>query len=358
MDWESYLKHKPFAGETKPSMLRRRIGHDYQSRRIYLITMTVTGRRPLLGRLVGNCDAPPGAPDAPRIELTELGLRVRSCWMAIESHYPEIQVLATQVMPDHLHGILFVRERMEVHMSQAIMGFKTGCNKEYRRLFPSAATMSQQSGPAAQQQQSGPAAQQSTAAQQSGPAAQQSEGLLWNKGFNDHILEHEGELERWFEYLRDNPRRLAIRRAYADYFRVRFDVSAGGLACAAIGNRFLLTYPQRLQVQLSRRLTDEEIDRWVGFFLAEARRGSVLVSPAISRGEKAVMRAAMDAGMPLIFIASYGFTQFSHPGHQYYDACAEGRLLLLAPWPHQNRKVALTRQQCLQLNAIARQVCL
>jgi hypothetical protein len=218
MDKETFEKHKPFAGETKPSMLRRRIGHDYQSRRIYLITMTIAGRRPLLGKLVGNCNAPEGADDAPHIELTELGLRVRSCWMAIESHYPAIKVLATQIMPDHLHGILFVQEHMEVHMSQAIKGFKTGCNKVYRELFPSA-------------------------------------------------------------------------------------------------------------------------------------------SPAISKGEKAVMRAALNAKLPLVFITSYGFTQFSHPGHQYYDACAEGRLLLLAPWPHQNRKEKLTRTQCLQLNTFAQQIC-
>lgn len=48
--------------EVIPSMTRRRVGHDYESRRIYLITMTVEGRRPLLGELVGN----PNASAAPR----------------------------------------------------------------------------------------------------------------------------------------------------------------------------------------------------------------------------------------------------------------------------------------------------
>lgn len=68
MDWEAFKKHQPFAGEKKPSMLRRRVGHDYESRRIYLITMTVEGRRLLLGTLVGNADALDGSPEAPRIE--------------------------------------------------------------------------------------------------------------------------------------------------------------------------------------------------------------------------------------------------------------------------------------------------
>jgi hypothetical protein len=43
--------------EKKPSMLRRRVEHDYEQRCVYLVTMTVEGRRPLLGRLVGDAGA-------------------------------------------------------------------------------------------------------------------------------------------------------------------------------------------------------------------------------------------------------------------------------------------------------------
>ena len=337
MDKEAFEKHKAFAGPTKPSMHRRRVGHDYQSRRIYLITMTVEGRQPVLGKLVGHADAPQGAPDAPHIELTLLGERVRECWMAIETHYPDIKVLAVQVMPDHLHGILFVERQMEVHVSQAVKGFKTGTNKVYRELCPSAATLSQQ--------------------RQTEKGGYRHQGYLWSPGFNDHILEDAGELDRWFEYLRDNPRRLAVRRAHADYFRVRFGLEAGGYSFAAIGNRFLLGHPQKLQVQLSRRLTDDEIKQTVDYYLTLSRQGYVLVSPAISKAEQAVMRAALDARRPLIFITPWGFNDFSRPGHQYYEACADGRFLILAPWPHQNRRIALTRNMCLDLNAMARSIC-
>ena len=318
-------------------MHRRRVGHNYQSRRIYLITMTVEGRRPLLGTLVGNANAPIGAADAPRIELTELGLRVRDCWMAIERHYPDIKILATQVMPDHLHGILFVQQDMEVHMSQAIKGFKTGTNKVFRELCPSAATMSRQ--------------------RQTEKGGYRNQGFLWTPGFNDHILEDAGELERWFEYLRENPRRLAIRRAHANYFRVRFDINISGQTFAAIGNRFLLDYPQKLQVQLSRSLTDEEIHHAVEHYLSMSKNGYIMVSPAISKAEQAVMRAILDAHRPLIFISPWGFNDFSHPGHQYYEACAEGRFLILAPWPHQNRRIPLTRDMCLALNAMTKALC-
>ncbi|MBQ7442781.1 MAG: hypothetical protein IJS59_02790 [Bacteroidaceae bacterium] len=158
-------------------------------------------------------------------------------------------------------------------------------------------------------------------------------------------------------YVRDNPRRLAIRRAHPDYFRVRFDISIGGQSYAAIGNRFLLSYPLKRQVQLSRRLTPEEIETKKDEFLVLASQGTVPVSPSISPAEQTVMRAVLDARLPLIFLTPWGFNSFSKPGHQFYDACADGRFLILAPWPHQNQRIPLTRAMCLDLNAMTKAIC-
>ena len=328
MDWQAFEKHKPFAGDKQPSMLRRRVGHDYESRCIYLITLTVEGRQPLLGKLVGGVEEP-------RVELTPLGEAVRDNWEAIAQHHPEVQVLATMIMPDHLHGILFIRQQMQQPLGHIIRGFKVGCNKAYRSLsIPQRCCGKGNSG-----------------------SPRENKGFLFSRNYNDHILDHRGELERWFAYLRDNPRRLAIRRAHPDYFRVCFGVTLGEQTYAAIGNRFLLDYPLKMQVQCSRSLTDAEVDATVERMLAKARSGVVLVSPAISKGEQAVMRAVLDARLPLIFLTPWGFNEFSRPGHQYYEACAEGRFLILAPWKHQNQRIPLTRDMCLQLNAMTAAIC-
>ena len=113
MDKETYEKQKAFAGEKIPSMHRRMVGHDYQERQMYMITMVTEGRRPLLGQVVGKSDASPDTPDAPQTIPTELGQSVERCWREIALRYPQIDVLAFQLMPDHFHGILFVKERME-----------------------------------------------------------------------------------------------------------------------------------------------------------------------------------------------------------------------------------------------------
>ena len=148
-----------------------------------------------------------------------------------------------------------------------------------------------------------------------------------------------------------------MKREYPDLFRVQRNVQAAGITFSAIGNRFLLDRPVRLQVQCSRRLTEEEIQAKVREFLAAARQGTVLVSPTISPGEKAVMRAAFDEGLPLVYLEENGFTDLAKPGGKRMEACASGQLLILAPWEHHNEQLTIRRGQCLALNDIARRLC-
>ena len=110
-------------------------------------------------------------------------------------------------------------------------------------------------------------------------------------------------------------------------------------------------------MQCSRRLTEVEIQTKVQECLNAARQGAVLVSPAISPGEKAVMRAAFDAGLPLIFLQENGFTDLAKPGGRRMEACQRGQLLLLAPWDHHNERLTIRRGQCMALNDMARMIC-
>ena len=344
MKKETYKAQKPFAGEKKPSMLRRCVGHDYASRQIYMITMVTEGRRPLFGQVVGKSDAPAGSDNEPRIELSPLGQRVNDEWWAASLHHPEVKVLALQMMPDHLHGILFVKEQMEKPLGMLLRGFKQSCNRHYRELVlgispsvPSVALTTQQ-----------------TQLKKDRRNEDRSRGLLFARGYNDKLLLREGQLETWIHYLNDNPRCLLMKREHPDLFRVQRNMEAAGMTFSAIGNRFLLDRPMRLQVQCSRRLSEAEIQEQVALFLTAARQGAVLVSPAISPGEKAVMRAAFNEGLPLIYLQENGFTDLAKPGGTRMEACARGQLLILAPWEHHNEQLTISRSQCLKLNDIAR----
>ena len=390
MKRETFEAQKAFAGEKKPSMLRRCVGHDYTGRQIYMITMVTEGRRPLFGEVVDRSDAPKGSEEEPRIILSELGKRVADEWWAASVHHPEIEVVALQMMPDHLHGILFVKEKMEKPLGMALRGFKQSCNKHYRELVlgtkVALATQHTELGLGTkvalttqhtelglgtkvalttQHTELGLGTKVALTTQHTElrqtkrdrRGEDRSHGMLFARGYNDRLLLRKGQLDAWRHYLADNPRRLLMKREHPDLFRVQRNVEAVGITFSAIGNRHLLDFPVRLQVQCSRSLTEKEIKAKVAEYLAAAREGAVLVSPAISPGEKAIMRAAFDEGLPLIYIQENGFTDLAKPGGKRMDACAKGQLLILAPWEHHNEKLAIRRGQCLELNEIARRIC-
>ena len=343
MDKETYEKQRAFAGDKQPSMLRRCVGHDYTERRMYMITMVTEGRQPLFGTVLGKCDAEPGDSDFPHIELTELGQHVSSHWHALHERYPQIEIIALQMMPDHFHGILFVKEKLEKPLGKVLLGFKQGCNKAFKDLMPEVASVA--------------VLQQHTRLAPKAKTQDRKHGLLFVAGYNDKILFRQGQLETWLKYLRDNPRRLLMKRQRPDLFRVCFGLKIGNQTYSAIGNQFLLTHPIRLQVQCSRRLTEAEIAERVSKALSDAERGAVHVSPAISSGEKAVMRALLNAHHPLIFLEENGLTPYTKPGGEFFEACSRGELLILAPWEHHNERNLISRKQCLTLNELAMDIC-
>ena len=351
MDKESYEKRKPFAGEKKPSMKRRFVGHDYTRRGIYMVTMAVEGRRPLLGRVCGSSADP-------RVELTELGRAVENEWWNIPRYHPEVKVFGLQMMPDHLHGILFISEPLACGLSGIIRGFKTGCGRAYRRLVAPGYVAPGYVAPGYVTPgyvtpgyvTPGYVATQS---QQAIKGSHPEHGLLFEPGYNDLVLRTHDEYQRWKHYLRDNPRRLLMKREHPDLLRPFFNLALGSHTYNGIGNRALLKAPRRLAVRLSRRLTGQQLDAEVARYIEAARGGTVLISPAISPGEKRVMRQAFDLGLPTIVVLRNGFTPLSKPRGEQFDACSEGRLLMLSAWAHTNERIALTALDCQQMNLMA-----
>ena len=320
MKKEVFLKKKQWAGELRPSMQRRRVGHDYHSRCIYMVTLVVEGRRPLLGRVTGNATT-----ETAVFHPSALGEAVIKVLHDTPRHYSDVAIWDVQLMPDHLHFIIFIKEQIPMHLGTIVNGFKVGSNRMYKRF------------------------------QQEGTISSPMP-TLWETGYNDRILDQQGQLQRMKQYLRDNPRRLAIKRSQPDLFKVQHDVHAAGHHFAALGNIFLLDAPQRVAVKCSRQLTKEEIDEQCRRFLYLASEGAVLVSPCISPGEKAVMRAAHEHGYPVIILLENGFAPLAKPGGRRFDACANGKLLLLAPWAHHNERKVISRQQCNNLNDMAQDI--
>ena len=56
--------------------------------------------------------------------------------VTIGNHHPKVKVVALQMMPDHLHAILFVREKMEKPLGKVLLGVKLACNQAFREVMP------------------------------------------------------------------------------------------------------------------------------------------------------------------------------------------------------------------------------
>ena len=154
-------------------------------------------------------------------------------------------------------------------------------------------------------------------------------------------------------YLDDNPRRLFIKRLHPEYFTVLHQVPLMDHPCQIIGNRFLLDIPDRAAVVVHRAYTDAEFEDHRREWLALGEAGGVLISAAISPREKAVMREAMDSGYRLVLLRENGFPPLYKPSGEAFDACCEGRLLMVSPWEYHMQRRTISREQCLFLNRLA-----
>ena len=344
--------------EVKHNRLRRKEGHDYADPGIYLITVTTADRRRILGELTGT------SPDAASIQPTTLGEYVIAAFrkmatMVTEKTGSRIQVYQYQLMPDHFHGILRIHDALPEgwHLSRMIGAWKGDCSREYWRVQDAGLT----SG-AHNKENAGltsGAHNKENATLTSGAHNKES---LFSPGYNDKILYHEGQLDAWYEYLHDNPRRLWLKVHYPDRLRKIYDFKTGkqGHSYTAVGNTFLVKYPERVQVRCHRNLTEEQIQAEVEHYMSLARGGAVLVSPFISPAEKAVYEAAYKERLKIIRIVNRGLDgKFIYPTGRDLKGCSAGFMLVLAPYADYSAETAekrITRSQCLDMNGYAEDI--
>lgn len=366
-----------------PQMHQRSIHHDYHGRGIYLITLCTEGRKPLLGTLVGS------SLDEAAIAPTALGHEVLRCWeqipevqrqlaaeKAAKTGQPcerDISLLDYQLMPDHFHGIIFVRKDMDIALGDIIRGFMVGCTKAFNGRDPREYALHPTtpfSQPASSQPASLPSSQpasQPASSPASQPASSQPPSLvgcraysrgtsplrpLWEKGYHDRLLLHEGQLQNMIDYVRDNPRRLMLRRQHRELFIVQRHVRYARWAFSAIGQVQLLDAPL-VAVHVRRYFTAEQRRDYMNGCILAARRGAILISPFISEHEKRVRDEAFREGLFCIQLCSEPFSDYHKPPGELIEHCSSGHLLLLTLAAGNAQERRITRDECTSLNAIA-----
>src|SRR5687768_7972257 len=84
-------------------------GYDYTQPGAYFVTACTYNRTSIFGNVSEG-----------EMQLSTLGCVAESCWQDIPSHFPNILLDEFVVMPNHIHGIVFIEDAVTVGTRHAV----------------------------------------------------------------------------------------------------------------------------------------------------------------------------------------------------------------------------------------------
>ena len=343
-----------------PMRHHRENGWDYKGRAIYHFTLPVEERYPLFGTLDGE------RAETAFVRLNPFGRRVCRMLCGLAQFYAgkgfALKVLAQKVMPDHVHLVIQVLEPLPQSIGTVVRGFKSGCTKVYKEMYGSGENAAGVHGEVEGSGENAAGVHENdedgrNAAGVNGDGEDGHEraveapvhfarifakrGSIWQQDaayYHERILHAPGQLRRMIDYVKDNPRRLWIKSRNPELFRLHRRTEAAGLSFTSMGNHFLLDWPDRQVVEMSRSAINEEVQERLRTVLAAAHNGTVTYTAAISKGEQLIACTLREQGYPLVVLLNDGFPKegspherYYKPGGVYFEACSKGQLLLMEP---------------------------
>lgn len=317
-----------FYAELKHNKRRRADFHDYFAPCFYLITFTKnpSPEVPLFSTLVNNSGVI-------STDFSWSGWAVYNGINSFTKDYPFIKMWRYVIMPDHVHVILYVTIRTELHLGKYVGYLKTACTQAFHKKAM---------------------------------IRNHTDEPLFEYGFNDRILfsKQENQLDVWTNYVLDNPRRLWLMRSIPEFFSRTSIVNSDNFPSnlwlleqkpliQLYGNRLLLQYPEPCVVRFSSKFSSEEWQKKKKKALRVAKNGGVLVSPFIHKEEKAILQEGLLLGARIIKVIPDGFPDRAKPQGADFCHCAEGRMLLAAMNAGVFTKTPISRDLCHRMNALA-----
>lgn len=324
MNISSDEQFKPwYISDIKHRYTRRADWHDYSSRCHYMVTFNRNCNygKPL-SRILHAGKTDDGKLNA-IASLSKTGMIIHKWIYQAEQTFRVMEIINSVIMPDHVHIVIFFREKADYTLGQVINYIKRKATSELKQTDPEFSSL----------------------------------GIsLFEKSFHDRIVFREGVLKRLVTYVADNPRRYLMRTLHKDLFHRHHILVKGNLRLVAFGNIHLLKDPCRSPLIVSSRYTLEEKARYEAEWEATAAVRGVFVSPFISPQEKLLARQFLDRGARIIKIVEHGFWGRFKPSGELFDLCTSGRLLLIGETDDNIRNMDMTRNLALKLNDRAREI--
>jgi REP element-mobilizing transposase RayT len=84
-------------------------GYDYSQAGAYYVTIVVQGRICLFGEIVNE-----------EMHINEYGEIVQKLWNEIPTHFPNVELGAFVIMPNHVHGIIYIIAERRARSSRPV----------------------------------------------------------------------------------------------------------------------------------------------------------------------------------------------------------------------------------------------
>ena len=311
------MKCEYYKEDFNHSYSRRKKGHDYYSPCRYHIVIKKKKDFENFGKIIGDAKIAPGNEGCADIKLNKFGKVINDCIFKLPHQFPALKIYQHKVMPDHVHIFLQVKERTGHHLGYYIKALKANIGKGCSSI---------------------------TGKKLCGDD-------IFQSNYTDKIIYWGSDFNIIYNYIRENPHRLAMVIQYPEFFQRENEIKIGDKIYSAYGSLFLLKNPFKSAVRIHRKNSAEENENLRNEWLRTADNGGVLVSPFISKREKMIRDEAESLGGNFILIQDKPFPEIFKPSKHNFELCCRGRLLIIAPTsPYEYDSF---RKTCLDMNALA-----
>ena len=188
-------------------------GYDYTQVGAYFVTIVTQGRLCLFGEIVGK-----------EMRLNEAGEMVCGFWEALPQRFPGIEMDMFVVMPNHLHGIVVIKNWATTRVAptnqnpdRGVENAPTVPNRATTRVAPTEIMDGGVDSPVTDQFALGDV----IGAYKSLTTVEYTRGVkqmkwspfhrrLWHRNYYEHVVRHDESLRQLQQYILDNPDQWAF----------------------------------------------------------------------------------------------------------------------------------------------------
>jgi putative transposase len=153
--------------------------YDYTQPAGYFVTIVTHQRDLLFGEIINE-----------EMKLNDYGKIAQECWCAIPEHFPNVELGAYVVMPNHVHGIIIIKDNITTTNSPLSVGARHASPLPPRVVKPKSIGAIVGSFKSAVSKHIG---------------RKHNATAIWQRNYYEHVIRNHEDWDRIHRYIESNP---------------------------------------------------------------------------------------------------------------------------------------------------------